>query len=140
MVNGKIAFTSMFVKEFLIRFVMTSRFIDFALVILYLLMFKVCGVIGISMIEFFNFSGTERVKQNKKNFKNQSKPSKLLSLTLFKQFQQKAHIFLAFCWKLSFPLTYWAGDGTDLPSNSNISKTVAVNIVFAKHCVYRKLF
>ena len=52
---------------------MVCRLIDFALVVLKLLIFKVCGVIGISTIEFFNFPGTERVKQNKK--KNQ-KPFK----------------------------------------------------------------
>ena len=48
---------------------MICRLIDFALVVLELLMFKVCGIIGISKIEFFNFSGTERVKQNQKNLK-----------------------------------------------------------------------
>ena len=41
---------------------------DFALVVLELFMFKVCGIIGISKIEFFSFSDTERVKQNKKNY------------------------------------------------------------------------
>ena len=45
---------------------MISRMIDLALVVLYFLMFKVCGIIGISKIEFFNFSGTERIKQNQK--------------------------------------------------------------------------
>ena len=35
--------------------------------ILQLLMFKVCGVIGISKIEFFNFSSTERVKLEPKD-------------------------------------------------------------------------
>ena len=29
--------------------------------VLWLLMFKLCGVFGISKIEFFNFSSTERV-------------------------------------------------------------------------------
>ena len=37
------------------------RLIDFALVILTLLMFKVCGIIGISKIEFLNFSDNEKV-------------------------------------------------------------------------------
>ena len=40
------------------------RLIDFALVVLKLLMFKVCGSIDISKVECFNLSGTERVKQN----------------------------------------------------------------------------
>ena len=42
---------------------MVCRLIDFALVVLKLLMFKVCVIVGISKIEFFNFSGTERVKE-----------------------------------------------------------------------------
>ena len=58
---------------------MISRLIDFALVVLKLLMFKVCGIIGISKIEFFNFSGTERVKQNKIK-KNKKTVQNLLSL------------------------------------------------------------
>ena len=37
--------------------------VNLALVILKLLMFKICGIIGISKIEFFDFSSTERVKQ-----------------------------------------------------------------------------
>ena len=41
---------------------MIFRLIYFALaLVLKLLMFKVCGIIGISKIEFFNFSGAERV-------------------------------------------------------------------------------
>ena len=39
---------------------MTCRLIDFALVVLYLVMFKVGGIIGISKIEVFIFSRTER--------------------------------------------------------------------------------
>ena len=41
---------------------MVCWLIDFVLVVLKLLMFKVCVIIGISKIEFFNFSGAERVK------------------------------------------------------------------------------
>ena len=37
---------------------------DFAIMVLKLLMFKICGIIGISKIKFFNFSGTERIKQH----------------------------------------------------------------------------
>ena len=36
--------------------------VDFAFLVLKLLVFKVCGVIGILKIDFFNFFGTERVK------------------------------------------------------------------------------
>ena len=45
---------------------MVCRLIDFALVVLKLLIFKVCVIIGISKIEFFNFSGTEKVKPENK--------------------------------------------------------------------------
>ena len=48
---------------------MVCKFIDFALVVFKLLMFKIFGIIGISKVEFFDFSGTERVKQNQKDLK-----------------------------------------------------------------------
>ena len=41
--------------------------IEFALVILQLLMFKVYGNFGISKIEFFKFSNNENLKQNQKS-------------------------------------------------------------------------
>ena len=40
---------------------MACRLIDFALVIFKLLMFQVCGIIGVTKIEFSNISGTEKV-------------------------------------------------------------------------------
>ena len=51
MVRVNIAFTRKFFKEYLISFLMIFRLIYFALV-----MFKVCGITGISKIEFFSFS------------------------------------------------------------------------------------
>ena len=45
---------------------MTSMLIDVALEVLWLCMFEVCGIIGISKIAFFNFSISEKAKQNKK--------------------------------------------------------------------------
>ena len=54
MVRVNIALTQKFFKEYLIRFLMIFRLIDFALVI-----FKVCEIIGISKIEFFSFSDEE---------------------------------------------------------------------------------
>ena len=50
-------------KECSIGFLMMSRVIDFALGILWLLIDKVCGIIGISKIEFFNFCGAESVNK-----------------------------------------------------------------------------
>ena len=48
---------------------MLCRLIDFALVILELLMFNVCGIIDISKIQFFKFSGNERVNNlDEQNF------------------------------------------------------------------------
>ena len=41
---------------------MVYSVIDFVLVVLNLLMFEVCGIIGVSKIEFFIFSSAERVK------------------------------------------------------------------------------
>ena len=58
-----IVFTGTFLTEYSINFLMISRVIDFLLVVLWLLMFKVWGIIGTSKIEFFNFSGTERANK-----------------------------------------------------------------------------
>ena len=116
---------------------MISRLIDFALVVLKLLMFKVCGIIGISKIEFFSFSGTERVEQNQKK-KKKKKPFKTSSACKSITFQSNSNksrtFFCLFTENLtlSFPVIRWAGHNTDLPSNINISKTVRVNIAFAK--------
>ena len=49
---------------------MVCRLIDFSLLVLKLLVFKVCGTTDILKIEFFNFYGTERVKQNQKKKNN----------------------------------------------------------------------
>ena len=59
-VRVNISFTRKFFREYSITFLMIS--IDFGLVVLQLLMFKVCGIIGISKIKLFSFSRTERVK------------------------------------------------------------------------------
>ena len=72
-----IAFTRKYFKECSINFLMIRRMIDFTLVVFYLLMFKICGMIGFLKIMFFKFSVSERVKF-KKN-KNHSKPPKLTS-------------------------------------------------------------
>ena len=60
-VEVNIAFIQTYFKEYSISFLMVCRLIDFALVVLELLMFKVCGIIGISKIGYSNFSGNERV-------------------------------------------------------------------------------
>ena len=61
-VGVNIEFTETLFKEYSISFLMRCRLIDFALVVLRLLIFKFCGIIGVLKIELFNFSGTERVK------------------------------------------------------------------------------
>ena len=63
-VRVNIAFAATFSKEYSTSFLVVCRLINVALVVLKLLMFKVCVIIGISEIEIFNFSGTERVKKN----------------------------------------------------------------------------
>ena len=65
---------------------MISRLIDFALVVLKLLMLKNCGIIEISQIKFLNFSGTERVKKTTEKIEKRSKPPKIVRQPLFKQF------------------------------------------------------
>ena len=54
-VRGNIAFAGTFLKEYLTSFLMVCRFIDFALVALKLLIFKVCVIIDIAKIEIFDF-------------------------------------------------------------------------------------
>ena len=49
-------------KVYSISFLKVYRLIDFALVVLELLMINICGIIGISKIKFFNFSGTEKIE------------------------------------------------------------------------------
>ena len=133
-VRVNIAFAEDFCKEYS-SFLMVCRLIDFALVVLMLLMFKVCVIIGISKIEFFNFSGTERVKQNKKNLKT---IQNLLSLEV-NYFSSNFNKFPICFWfftetlSLSLPVPRWEGHNSDLPSDSNISKTVRVNITFAEY-------
>ena len=56
-------------------FLMISRLIDFALMVLQLLMFKVCAITELANIDFFNYSRTERIKQNQKK-KEKQKPLK----------------------------------------------------------------
>ena len=51
---------------------MVCRLIEFALVVVKLLMFNVCGIIGISDVEFFNFLSTKRVQQNQKPEKEEN--------------------------------------------------------------------
>ena len=45
---------------------MVPTFIDFALVVLKLLILKVCVISGVSEIMLLIFSGSEKVKQNEK--------------------------------------------------------------------------
>ena len=112
---------------------MVCSLIEFATVIVKLLMFKVCGIIGISKIGFFNFSGTERVKQNQKNLET---IQNFLSLKV-SDFSSNFKVRICF-WFFTKTLTIsllvpcWKSDSTNLPLNSNISKTVRVNIAFTK--------
>ena len=53
-------------KQYSVSFLMVCRLIDFALAVLELLMFKVCGIIGISKMELCNFSGNEMVNEQQR--------------------------------------------------------------------------
>ena len=55
MVKVNIAFTQHFFKRIFDKLPNDIQVIDFALAVLELLMFKVCGITGISKIEFFIF-------------------------------------------------------------------------------------
>ena len=61
-VRINVAFAGTFLKKDSASFLMVGRLMDFALVVLKLLMFKVCVINGLSKVEFFYFSGAERVK------------------------------------------------------------------------------
>ena len=63
-VRVNIAFKKTFFKDISISFLMISRLIDFALVVPYLLVFKVCGIVRIIQL-----TAIERIKQNPKKIK-----------------------------------------------------------------------
>ena len=56
---------------------MIFRLTYFTLVVLLLLIFKVCGIIGMSKIEFFKVSGIEMVTQNQKKKRKKKKKMKI---------------------------------------------------------------
>ena len=69
---------------------MVYRLIDFAFVVLKLLLFKVCGIIAISKNEIFKFSGPERVKESNQGniymFKVKTKNTRKKVLSFLKSF------------------------------------------------------
>ena len=71
-----------------------------------------------------------KIKLKKKHLK----PPKLVSQSLFQQFNKSRTLFRFFTENLTLLLPLGGGGGgganTDLPSNSNILKTVRVNIAF----------
>ena len=58
-----IAFVGTIFKEYLTSFLIICRLIEFALVALKLLIFKVCVIIGISKMELFSFPSTEGLRK-----------------------------------------------------------------------------
>ena len=58
MVRVSIAFKETFLNKYWITFLIVCRLIDFALLVLKLLMFKIWEIIGISKIKFFYFCTT----------------------------------------------------------------------------------
>ena len=65
---------------------MVGRLIDFALLGLKLLMFKVCVIIGISEMKFSDFSGTERVNICSFVFEEKSGPLHLRISDYFRNY------------------------------------------------------
>ena len=82
---------------------------DFALVVLKLSRFKVCGTMGILKIGFFNFSGTERVKKNQNNSKTIQNLLNLL-VNHFSRTFNKIPIFFTGTLTFSLPVPCWDGD------------------------------
>ena len=72
---------------------MVCRLVDLAVVVLKLVLFNVCGIIGISKITLFSFSDCESVRKNAKIKKKHSKPPNFLSQSLFKPFQKLTNSF-----------------------------------------------
>ena len=68
-------FTQIFFEEYSINFLIKSRLIDFALVVVQLLMFKIYRNIGISKIEFFSFLGLKGLNKVKKKQKHSKHPN-----------------------------------------------------------------
>ena len=121
-------------------FLMISRLIDFALMILQLFMLKVCAIIEVTNIDFFNYSRTERIKQNQKKKKKRKTIENILSLqdNHFLTNFNKSRTFLWFLTDnltLSLPVTHCSNHNTSLLWNNNISKTVVIDIkgTFLKH-------
>ena len=54
----------------------------------------------------------------------------LIKLLIYHRLIGSTCILLFYVLILQLPITSWVGDSTNLPSNSNISKTVKVNIAF----------
>ena len=90
---------------------------EFVLVVFKLLIFKVCGILGISKVELFKFSGTQKVKKNQKKKKK----------------SEYFFVFFTEALTVSLPVLCWTEDNADLHSSSNISKTVNMaNMIFTE--------
>ena len=70
----------------MITFVIISRLINYALLVLQLLMIEDCGIIRVSKIKFFStvlvLKGLNKIEK----LENHLKPPKLVSQSLFRQF------------------------------------------------------
>lgn len=82
-----IVIANRFWKEYAVSFLMKFILIDLVPIVHYLLIFKVCEIMGISKIKFFNFFLNESVEQNKQ-IKNQWKQFNLVTKSFLKQFQK----------------------------------------------------
>ena len=78
------------------------------------------------------FPGLKELTKVKKKTKNYSKTSKLVRQSLLSNSNKSRTFFWSFTeiLTLSLPVARCAGHNTNLPSKSNISKTVRVNTAF----------
>ena len=127
MVRINIAFIKTFFKEYSISFLLSN----------YIQVNRLCTcgslvIVGL-LSQKLRFSIFPVLKGLNKI--NHSKPPKLVRQLLFKQCQQKPHIFFwLFTENLTIllPVTRCAGHNTDLPANNNISNKVRENIALTR--------
>ena len=69
MIEQNIVFMQAYFEDYSKSFPNICKLVYFPHVVLQLLMFKICGIIGILKFKISNVSSTERVKQNQKSSK-----------------------------------------------------------------------
>ena len=133
---------------------MICRLIDFALVVLQLLMFKVCGIIGISKIEFFNFlsillKGLGNQEISRKSLKSlevmdkysAGHPKETFSLLLYKNSQNQLYNIPQknVCYLISRICPQYFVQGCIFEQNISLGLSSCINYPLAAKCAAEKL-